>query len=77
VSMEYYEILGVSATASGGEIKKAYYVLAMKYHPDKNQEEGAEEMFKKISDAYQTLSDPKLRQKYNEFGPDKNVTPEG
>jgi len=43
----------------------------MMYHPDKNSSPGAEEMFKKISDAYQVLSDPILRKKYNEFGPGK------
>lgn len=77
VSTEYYDILGVSPTATPAEIKKAYYVLAMKHHPDKNQDQGSEETFKKISEAYQTLSDAKLRSKYNEFGPTTNATPEG
>lgn len=71
ISMEYYEILGVPHTATTAEIKKAYYKLAMKYHPDKNSSPEAEEMFKKISDAYQVLSDPIFRKKYNEFGPGK------
>lgn len=70
-SLEYYEILGVPHTADTAEIKKAYYRLAMKFHPDKNDTPEAEEMFKKISEAYQVLSDPVLRKKYNEFGPGK------
>ncbi|KAK9696193.1 DnaJ-like protein [Basidiobolus ranarum] len=77
VSTEYYDILGVAPTATAGEIKKKYYNLAMKYHPDKNQEADAEEVFKKISEAYQVLSDPVLRKKYNEYGPQNNIAPEG
>ncbi|ORX99715.1 DnaJ-domain-containing protein [Basidiobolus meristosporus CBS 931.73] len=77
VSTEYYDTLGVAPTATAGEIKKKYYTLAMKYHPDKSQEADAEEKFKKISEAYQVLSDPVLRKKYNEFGPQNNIAPEG
>ncbi|KAK9761971.1 DnaJ-like protein [Basidiobolus ranarum] len=77
VSTEYYDILGVAPTATAGEIKKKYYNLAMKYHPDKSQEADAEEKFKEISEAYQILSDPVLRKKYNEYGPQNNITPEG
>lgn len=57
--------------ATTAEIKKAYYRLAMQFHPDKNHDPGAEEMFKKVNDVYQVLSDPVLRKKYNEFGPGK------
>ncbi|CAG7830460.1 unnamed protein product [Allacma fusca] len=76
-SMEYYDILGVSATASAAEIKKKYYALAMQYHPDKNSSAEAEGKFKKISEAYQVLGDPQLRKKYNEFGPGKSEPEEG
>ncbi|KAI8325215.1 DnaJ-domain-containing protein, partial [Martensiomyces pterosporus] len=69
---EYYDWLEVSPTATQPEIKKKYYVLALKYHPDKNPSAEAEEKFKHISEAYQVLSDPKARQKYNEFGAEKN-----
>ncbi|KAG7099542.1 hypothetical protein E1B28_001376 [Marasmius oreades] len=73
----YYDILGVSVDATTDEIKKAYRRLAIKHHPDKNPDDPqAEERFKSIAIAYQTLSDPKLRHKYNEFGP-KESAPEG
>ncbi|CAE6446757.1 unnamed protein product [Rhizoctonia solani] len=66
----YYEILGVEVTATSDDIKKAYRRLAIKHHPDKNRDDpSAEETFKQISVAYQVLSDPELRKKYNEFGP--------
>ncbi|CAE6466814.1 unnamed protein product [Rhizoctonia solani] len=72
----YYEILGVEVTATTDEIKKAYRRLAIKHHPDKNRDDpSAEETFKQISIAYQVLSDPELRKKYNEFGP-KEGTPD-
>ncbi|KAI9183659.1 DnaJ-like protein [Blastocladiella emersonii ATCC 22665] len=76
VSTEYYDILGVPPNASAGQIKKAYYALAMKFHPDKNDgDSAAEERFKGISEAYQVLSDPALRKQYNEYG--KQQGPEG
>jgi len=69
VDFEYYEILQVSKTASKAEIKKAYRKLAMKYHPDKNPgDKEAEEMFKKINEAYEVLSDDKKRALYDKYG---------
>jgi curved DNA-binding protein len=69
MSEDYYSTLGVSKDASDGEIKKAYRKLAMKYHPDHTKgDKGAEEKFKKISEAYAVLSDKKKRQEYDTFG---------
>jgi len=73
----YYDLLGVPVDATTDDIKKAYRRLAIKYHPDKNRDDpDAEERFKSIAIAYQTLSDPQLRHKYNEFG-SKESAPEG
>ncbi len=67
--MEYYEILGVSKTATADEIKKSYRKLALKFHPDKNPDNAeAEAKFKKISEAYAVLSDAKKRQEYDTYG---------
>jgi len=62
---DYYKILGVDRNASPEEIKKAYYKLAHKYHPDKG---GDEKKFKEINEAYQVLSDKKKRAQYDQFG---------
>lgn len=64
-----YDVLGIPATATQDEIKKAYRKLAIKLHPDKNPNDPeGEERFKTLATAYQVLSDPELRHKYNEFG---------
>ncbi|MFM7641017.1 MAG: DnaJ C-terminal domain-containing protein [Cyanobium sp.] len=65
---DYYAILGVERGASAEEIRKAYRRLARKYHPDVSKEEGAEERFKEVSEAYQTLSDPEKREAYDQLG---------
>jgi curved DNA-binding protein len=66
---DYYQILGVKKDASQDEIKKAYRKLAMKYHPDHTKgDKGAEEKFKKISEAYAVLSDKEKRKEYDTFG---------
>jgi molecular chaperone DnaJ len=66
---DYYQLLGVSRSATADEIKKAYRKLAMIHHPDKNQgHKKSEEKFKEITEAYDVLSDEKKRQNYDQFG---------
>ncbi len=66
---DFYEILGIERTASDAEIKKAYRRLAMKYHPDKNQNsKESEEKFKEVKEAYEILSDPQKRPLYDQHG---------
>ncbi|MEC4802767.1 MAG: DnaJ C-terminal domain-containing protein [Jaaginema sp. PMC 1079.18] len=66
---DYYAILGVNKTASADEIKKAFRKLALKYHPDRNPDDkAAEAKFKEASEAYEVLSDPDKRKKYDSYG---------
>ncbi len=70
MAQDYYDILGVSRTASGDEIQKAYRKLAKKYHPDLNPDDKtAQKKFKEVQQAYDVLSDDRKRQMYDQFGP--------
>ena len=67
---DYYQILGVEKTATEDEIKKAYRKMALRFHPDKNKDPGAEEKFKEISEAYEVLSDKDKRAAFDRYGSD-------
>ena len=67
---EHYDRLGVSKDASQDEIKRAYRKMSKKYHPDINKEPGAEEKYKEVQEAYETLSDDQKRAAYDQYGPD-------
>jgi curved DNA-binding protein len=74
---DFYEVLGVSRTATADEIQRAYRKLARTYHPDVNKDPAAEERFKEVSEAYDVLSDPDTRARYDRFGPAFRQVPEG
>jgi DnaJ-class molecular chaperone len=65
---DYYDVLGVTKTASAAELKSAYRKLALQWHPDRNKSPEAETKFKEINEAYQVLSDPKKKAAYDQFG---------
>ena len=65
---DYYDILGLKKSASDRDIKRAFRKLALKYHPDKNKDAKAEEIFREIAEAYSVLSDEGKRKKYDSYG---------
>ncbi|MEN0055803.1 MAG: DnaJ domain-containing protein, partial [Mucilaginibacter sp.] len=72
---DYYDVLGVAKGASADDIKKAYRKMAIKYHPDKNEgDKEAEEKFKEAAEAYEVLSSPEKRQRYDQFGHAANAS---
>jgi curved DNA-binding protein len=76
VARDYYEVLGVPRSADAEQIQQAFRTLARRHHPDVNKDPSAEERFKELNEAYQVLSDPKTRARYDRFGPDFRQYPE-
>ncbi|WKG13303.1 J domain-containing protein [Nocardia sp. PE-7] len=73
---DYYEILGVSRDAEKDQIQQAYRKLARRYHPDVNADPAAEDRFKEVSEAYEVLSDPETKSRYDRFGSDFRRVPQ-
>ena len=73
---DFYDVLGVPRTATQDEIQRAYRQLARQHHPDVNKDPGAEDRFKEISEAYDVLSDPQTRRRYDAFGAEFRQVPE-
>ena len=76
MARDYYEVLDVPRDADADRIQQAFRSLARRYHPDVNKDPAAEERFKEINEAYQVLSEPKTRARYDRFGPDFRQIPE-
>jgi curved DNA-binding protein len=76
VAADYYQVLGVSRDASAEELQQAYRKLARRNHPDVNKDPAAEDRFKEINEAYHVLADPKLRERYDRYGPQFRSVPE-
>ncbi|MFC9433787.1 DnaJ C-terminal domain-containing protein [Nocardia sp. NPDC057030] len=76
MARDYYEILGVPRDADKDQIQQAYRKLARRYHPDVNADPAAEDRFKEVSEAYEVLSDPATRSRYDRFGADFRRVPE-
>ena len=74
---DFYEVLGVSRDAPAQDIQRAYRKLARAYHPDINKDPEAEERFKEVAEAYDLLSDPETRKRYDAYGHDFRQVPEG
>ncbi|XP_061300427.1 dnaJ homolog subfamily B member 1-like, partial [Pezoporus flaviventris] len=65
---DYYRTLGLPRGASSEDVRRAYRRQALRFHPDKNKEPGAEERFKEVAEAYDVLSDPKKREIFDKYG---------
>jgi curved DNA-binding protein len=76
MARDYYEVLGVPRDADAEQIQQAFRKLARRHHPDVNKDPAAEDRFKEINEAYQVLSDPKTRARYDRFGADFRQIPE-
>jgi curved DNA-binding protein len=77
MAADYYQVLGVSHDATPEQLQQAYRRLARRNHPDVNKDPAAEERFKEINEAYHVLVDPKLRERYDRYGPQFRSVPEG